>query len=82
MVDGYSRFGAFIRAVLPLAVPGILTIVVFAFIPILGWFAIMAGWIMLLVFVVMGFIAAVSGEQKPLPLLGDHYQKWFANAFT
>ncbi len=31
MVDGYSRFGAFIRAVLPLAVPGILTIVVFAF---------------------------------------------------
>lgn len=31
MVDGYSRFGAFWRAVLPLAVPGILTIVVFAF---------------------------------------------------
>lgn len=31
MVDGYSRFGAFIRAVLPLAVPGILTVVVFAF---------------------------------------------------
>lgn len=31
MVDGYSRFGAFVRAVLPLAVPGILTIVVFAF---------------------------------------------------
>lgn len=31
MVDGYSRFGAFRRAVLPLAVPGILTIVVFAF---------------------------------------------------
>lgn len=31
MVDGYSRFGAFVRAVLPLAVPGILTVVVFAF---------------------------------------------------
>lgn len=31
MVDGYSRLGAFTRAVLPLAVPGILTIVVFAF---------------------------------------------------
>jgi len=31
MVDGYSRFGAFMRAVLPLAVPGILTVVVFAF---------------------------------------------------
>lgn len=31
MIDGHSRFGAFIHAVLPLAVPGILTIVVFAF---------------------------------------------------
>lgn len=31
MVDGYSRFGAFVRAVLPLAVPGILTVIVFAF---------------------------------------------------
>lgn len=31
MIDGHSRFGAFLRAVLPLAVPGILTVVVFAF---------------------------------------------------
>ena len=31
MVDGYTRLGAFFRAVLPLAVPGVLTIVVFAF---------------------------------------------------
>lgn len=31
MVDGYTRMGAFRRAVLPLAVPGILTVVVFAF---------------------------------------------------
>jgi multiple sugar transport system permease protein len=31
MVDGYSRLQAVIRTVLPLAVPGILTVVVFAF---------------------------------------------------
>jgi multiple sugar transport system permease protein len=31
MVDGYSRFGAIMRVVIPLAMPGILTIVVFAF---------------------------------------------------
>ncbi len=31
MIDGHSRFGAFLRAVLPMAVPGILTVVVFAF---------------------------------------------------
>jgi multiple sugar transport system permease protein len=31
MVDGYSRVGAFVRAVLPLAFPGIVAVVVFAF---------------------------------------------------
>lgn len=31
MIDGYTRIGAFRRAILPLAVPGILTVVVFAF---------------------------------------------------
>jgi len=31
MVDGYSRLGAFTRAVLPLAFPGIVAVVVFAF---------------------------------------------------
>jgi multiple sugar transport system permease protein len=31
MVDGYSRLGAFLRAVIPLAFPGIVAVVVFAF---------------------------------------------------
>lgn len=31
MIDGYSRFKAFIHVVLPLALPGLLTVVVFAF---------------------------------------------------
>lgn len=31
MVDGYSRLGAFVRVVVPLAVPGIVAVVVFAF---------------------------------------------------
>jgi multiple sugar transport system permease protein len=31
MVDGYSRVGAVIRTVLPLAVPGLLTVVIFTF---------------------------------------------------
>lgn len=31
MVDGYSRVGAFVRTVLPLAFPGIIAVVVFAF---------------------------------------------------
>jgi len=31
MIDGHSRVGAFVRTVLPLSIPGILTVVVFAF---------------------------------------------------
>lgn len=31
MVDGYSRVGAFLRAVIPLAFPGIVAVIVFAF---------------------------------------------------
>jgi multiple sugar transport system permease protein len=31
MVDGYSRVGAVVRTVLPLSVPGILTVVIFTF---------------------------------------------------
>ena len=31
MVDGYSRLAAFVRVVLPLAFPGIVAVVVFAF---------------------------------------------------
>jgi uncharacterized membrane protein len=52
------------------------------FIPIIGWLAMMACWIGMLVFWVMGLIAAVNGQQKPMPVVGEHYQKWFAGAFT
>ena len=30
MIDGYSRFGAIVRTVLPISIPGILTVVVFS----------------------------------------------------
>lgn len=55
--------------------------IILAFIPIIGWLAIFAIWIGLLVFWLMGLIAAASGQKKPVPLLGEHYQKWFANTF-
>lgn len=32
----------------------------------------------LLVFWLMGVISAVGGKQKPIPLVGDYFQKWFA----
>jgi len=55
---------------------------ILAFIPFIGWLAVLAGWLGFMVLWVMGLIAAASGEQKPVPVLGANYQKWFANTFT
>jgi len=35
----------------------------------------------MLVLWVMGLIAAINGEKKPMPIVGEMYQKWFGNAF-
>ena len=40
-------------------------------IPILGWIAAFVGWIFFTVCFFIGFINAINGEKKPLPLIGD-----------
>jgi uncharacterized membrane protein len=52
-----------------------------AFIPFVGWIVGFAVWIGILVLWVMGLIGAVNGQQKPVPVLGEQYQKWFGQAF-
>lgn len=52
------------------------------FIPIIGWLVVMVAWVGLLIMWLMGLIAAVNGQQKPMPILGEKYQKWFAGAFA
>jgi uncharacterized membrane protein len=52
------------------------------FIPIIGWLASMAIYVGLLIIWITGLIAAANGQQKPAPLLGESYQKWFAGAFN
>lgn len=58
-----------ILAVIPMV--NLLMIVVW---PLVG-LGLLALWI-------MGLIAAVNGQQKPMPVVGEHYQKWFAGAFV
>jgi uncharacterized membrane protein len=50
-------------------------------IPILGWLCILALWLCVAVLWITGFIAALNGQMKPVPVLGTMYQKWFANVF-
>ncbi len=54
---------------------------ILAFIPILGWLMILCIWLGIFILWLMGLIAAASGQMKPIPVLGAHYQKWFGNAF-
>ena len=42
----------------------------------------MAAWLGFFILWIMGLIAAVNGQQKPMPVVGEYYQKWFAGAFT
>ncbi len=58
---------------------------IISFIPVINLLMVLVGpavAIGLFVLWIMGLIAAVNGQQKPMPVVGEHYQKWFAGAFT
>lgn len=80
-----TKLGSYhLRQALGLFITGIalwVVNIILAFIPIIGW--LMALCIVLGVFVLwlMGLISAASGQMKPVPVLGEHYQKWFGTAF-
>lgn len=68
-----TRLGAYhLRQSLGLILTSFLVLI-----PILGWIL----WIGVLVFWVLGLVAAINGQQKPVPLLGEKFQSWFGNAF-
>ena len=44
-----------------------------------GFFAGGIVGIVLLVLWVIGFMGALNGEEKRVPIIGDHFQEWFKN---
>ncbi len=89
-----TQIGAFhLRQSLGLMLAGIaiwiaLVIVgtVLAFVPIVGWMIASLLWlafvVAMLALAVMGLMAAINGQQKPLPFVGPLFAKWFAGAFV
>jgi uncharacterized membrane protein len=53
----------------------------FWMVPFIGWLVGFCAWIGLIVLWIMGLVAAINGQQKPVPLIGDLFQKWFGTAF-
>ncbi len=61
-------------AIMILSVIPIIQLLTFVVGPI-AWLAIFALWI-------MGLIAAVNGQKKPIPVVGSQFEQWFATAFA
>ena len=76
-----TRLGAFhLRQVLGLVLTGVAGGVC-AVVPILGWMVWFVVVIGLFVLWLLGLISALRGDMRPVPMLGEHYQRWFAGTF-
>ncbi len=65
-----SEFASFhIRQMLGIFLLGL----ILSFIPFVN----IVGWIFTLVLWIMGFIGAVQGQMKTVPILGEKFQEWF-----
>ena len=53
-----------------------------ALVPILGWIVWIVLVLALFVLWAMGLLGALKGETHPVPLVGAHYQRWFAGVFS
>jgi len=47
------------------------------FVPGVGGIAVSIVGLLLLIALILGLLAAFSGERKPLPFIGEKYQEWF-----
>ena len=78
-----TPLGSFhLRQALGLFITAFCCWLVLLMIPVVGWILIPFVMLGILVLAIMGLIAAAGGQLKPVPLLGDKYSKWFANAFN
>lgn len=76
-----TRLGAFhLRQVLGLVLTGLVGGIC-GVVPILGWIMWFVAVVGLFVLWILGLLAAVRGEMQPVPILGEHFQRWFAGVF-
>ena len=51
-------------------------------VPILGWIVWFVVVVVLCLLWIIGLLSAVKGDMHPVPILGEHYQRWFAGVFA
>jgi uncharacterized membrane protein len=67
-----------IRQSLGLCVTGI-GLFVIGLIPFIGWLISIIGTIFIVILWLLGFINALNGNEKPVPVMGEKYAEWFKN---
>ncbi|MDC8003971.1 hypothetical protein POV27_07895 [Aureisphaera galaxeae] len=75
-----SEFGSFhIRQMLGIMILGLALYILNFMLAIAVGSVILSWTIQILMFVIwlLGFIGAVQGEKKPIPVLGEQFQQWF-----
>ena len=76
-----TKLGAFhLRQMLGFILTNFAVIVLFV-IPLIGWLLIPVFYICMLVLWILGLVAAINGQMKPMPVVGPLYQKWFGTTF-
>src|SRR6186713_1990311 len=58
---------------------------VIGFIPVVNMLLLVISPLLGLTFLVLwiiGLLAAINGQLKPIPLVGQHFEKWFASTFN
>jgi uncharacterized membrane protein len=71
-----SELAAFhLRQSLGLTITAIVGSIVLGLIPFLGWVLLPIWYLTILAGLILGLISAINEEQKPLPVLGEFYQK-------
>lgn len=58
-----------------------LAVIILIIIPIIGWILLPIFYLFMIVCWIMGLIAAINGQMKPMPIVGPLYQKWFGTTF-
>lgn len=53
----------------------------FWIVPLIGLMVGFCAWLVLIVLWIIGSFSAINGDQKPVPVLGEYFQKWFGTAF-
>jgi uncharacterized membrane protein len=62
-------------------VPCAIILMLIPFVGCLVWPCVMLFSLAMFVFWILGLVAAINGEMKPMPIIGPLYQQWFGTTF-